>query len=220
MVGDRTSGVAMQGESITWYAFAFDGAPEAGLPVPGWTELPDEAHQVAARARRALAHARSAQVRVYRCRGIALPSETVWCDDAALIADLDASECLARFARYCAAAVQVLWTPPALVAEYIATGDPAVRPCAYQLASTCVELLAGAQKMAARVAMFALRREHAVIATREAASLSAQLLGASSTAATRLACVRQERFLASTLLAEVPRDRISRNPIPEVALAA
>jgi hypothetical protein len=203
-------------EPVTWFAFAFPGAPARGSIVGGWTDVPDEPFQVAARARIALGRAQSTRVRVYRCFGLALDRAGWWCDDAALIGDFAATACLARFARYCAATVQVLWPSPALVREYIATGSPAVRGAARDVATTCADALAGAQRIAARVAMFAAcDDERILLAAREAASLAAQLLGASSPQATELAVRRQERFLASTLLAAVPRERISRTPIPE-----
>lgn len=207
-------------EPVTWFAFAFAGAPAHGSIVGGWTDVPDEPFQVAARARIALGRAQSPVVRIYRCFGLALGEGAGWwCDDAALIGDLDATECLARFARYCAATVQVLWPAPELVREYVATGSPAVRGAAYHLAATCAGALGGAQRIAAQVAMFAACDDRILLAAREAASLAARLLGASSPQAMALAVGRQERFLASTLLAAVPRDRISKTPIPELLAA-
>jgi hypothetical protein len=211
---DRTSGV------MTWFAFAFDGAPSRGRVAPGWTDVPDEPWQAASRARIALSRAQSPVVRVYRCCGTPTTRTTrLACEDAALIGGFDATPCLARFARYCAAVVQVLWPVPELVREWIATGSPAVRVAAHHLAATCADTLAGAQRIAARIAMFAAHHDRVLLATREAASLAARLLGASSMAATELAVCRQERFLASALLASVPRDRISRSPIPDVLAA-
>lgn len=206
-------------EPVTWFAFAFPGAPAHGSIVGGWTDVPDEPFQVAPRARIALGRAQSTRMRVYRCFGLALDRAGWWCDDAALIGDFDATACLARFARYCASTVQVLWPAPALVREYIATGNPAVRGAAHHVAATCADVLGGAQRIAAQVAMFATCDDRTLLAARETARLAAQLLGASSPQATELAVKRQERFLASTLLAAVPRERISRTPIPELIAA-
>ena len=56
---------------------------------------------------------------MYRCCGVADDLGWLRCDDAVLIADVDATDHLRWFARYCASTVAALWPVPDAVRDYL-----------------------------------------------------------------------------------------------------
>jgi hypothetical protein len=197
---------------VTFYAYAFEGAPEA--PTRGWFNAPGLDHLVSTRARTALGRAVDEQVWIYRCHGTiedpARPSDTkvdrpsaranveteVWCDEAELIFDGNAGDSLWWFTMYCARSVLSKWNAPALVREYLMTGSPSLREVAHKCAWAASAELADLARLAARVAMYAAAEERPLLAAREACRLAGQIAGDRLSAVSAL----QERALASALL--------------------
>lgn len=197
---------------VTFYAYAFEGAPEA--PTRGWFQAPGLDHLVSTRARTALGRAVDEQIWIYRCHGTIAdptrPSDTradrpsslaaadadVWCDETELIFEGSAGDSLWWFTMYCARSVLSRWNPPALVREYLITGSPSLREVAHRCAWAASADLTDLARLAARIAMYAASDERPLLAAREACRLAGQIAG------DRLAAVSalQERALASALL--------------------
>jgi hypothetical protein len=181
---------------VTFYAYAFDGAPTPQVDgVRGWFTAPGVDTLLTTRARTALGRAVGEHLQIYRCHGT-LEDTDVWCDEAELIFDGDAGDSLWWFTMYCARSVLSQWTPPALVREYLVTGSPSLRSVAHKCAWAASAELSDLARLAARVAMYAASDERPLLAAREACRLAGQIAGDRLNAISAL----QERALASALL--------------------
>jgi hypothetical protein len=206
---------------VTFYAYAFEGAPRASASPPrGWFDGPGLGHGIALRARTALGRATSDRLAIFRCHGridrplLDEPSGAIVCEDVEPLFEGRAVDSLWWFTLYCARSVAHRWQPPALVREFLQAGRPALRQIAHRCAWAASLGLDGVPRLAARVAMYATSDDRATHAAREACRLAAQIGGAhagtigksgSADAGDRLRQVatHQERALASALLASV-----------------
>jgi len=180
---------------FTFYAYMFEGEPPDRRAY-GWLQSPDGT-AVSTRARGALFRAATTMAAVYRCAGALDAAGDLACERARLLARFDAGPALAAFARYCARTVLARWPAPACVHDFVAAGDPALQADAHRAAWEASWELTGAERVAARVAMYATEARALVSTVREAASLAARLAGERITQARQ----RQERVLAAELLA-------------------
>jgi hypothetical protein len=181
---------------VTFYAYAFEGAPSAYDEAPrGWFEAPAIDHLMTTRSRTALGRASDDTIQIYRCHG-ALDDREVLCDGAQLLYEGSAGDSLWWFTMYCARSVQSAWKAPVLVREYLMTGSPSLREVAHKCAWAASSELTGTARLAARVAMYAASDERPLLAAREACRLAGQIAGGRLPAVAAL----QERALASALL--------------------
>jgi hypothetical protein len=215
---------------VTFYAYAFEGAPVA--PTRGWFSAPGLDHLATTRARTALGRAVDEHVWIYRCHGTiedpSRPSDTradrpsskavaeneVSCDDSELLFEGNAGDSLWWFTMYCARSVLSKWNPPALVREYLLTGSASVREVAHKCAWAASAELTDVARLAARVAMYAASNDRALLAAREACRLAGQIAGDRLTAVSAL----QERALASALLGSTAAHRArfaTEAPLPD-----
>ncbi len=184
---------------VTFYAYAFDGAPSS--PTRNWFAAPGLDHLLSTRARTALGRAVDERLQIYRCHGTIegdnrSPDVEVACDVAELLFDGDSGDSLWWFTMYCARSVISQWTPPPLVREYLIAGSPSLREVAHKCAWAASAELSDVARLAARVAMYAASDERPLLAAREACRLAGQIAGERFTAVSAL----QERALASALL--------------------
>lgn len=184
---------------VTFYAYAFEGAPSSSAP--GWFAIPNLDHLVTMRARTALGRATGEHLEIYRCHGSIegdprTAEVDVRCEAAERIYAGDAGESLWWFTMYCARSAIAQWTPPPIVRNYLLAGSPALRDDAHRAAWAASGELADTARLAARIAMYAASDERPLLAAREACRLAGQIAG------DRLAAVSalQERALASALL--------------------
>jgi hypothetical protein len=189
---------------VTFYGYAFDGAPALTSPADGghrgWFTAPDVPHLVATRARTALGRATGERVSIYRCNGV-LEGDHVWCEDAEQLYDGDATESLWWFTLYCARSVLGKWDAPQLVREYLRTGSASLREVAHKCAWATSLELEDVPRLAARVAMYSASADRPVLAARESCRLAGQIAGDKL----RAVATTQERALASALLSAAPR---------------
>lgn len=189
---------------VTFYAYAFDGAPSSligGAATRGWFAAPGVDHLISTRARTALGRAVDEHLQIYRCHGTIegdtrSPDVEVACDIAEVIFDGNSGDSLWWFTMYCARSVISQWTPPTLVREYLIAGSPSLREVAHKCAWAASAELSDLARLAARVAMYAASDERPLLAAREACRLAGQIAGDRLTTVSAL----QERALASALL--------------------
>jgi hypothetical protein len=196
--------------AITFYAYAFEGAPI--VATRGWLVTPGTEHLVASHARTALGRAVTPRLWIYRCRG-AIDGARMRCDQTQQIFDGNVDHDLQLFARFCARSVLADWSAPAIVGEYLRTGRSSLRAAAHRCASIVSECLVGTARIAARATLYAACEDEPVVAAREACRLAAQI------GPLRVSIANQERALASALLAlaATPLREVTatwRSPVP------
>jgi hypothetical protein len=198
---------------LVFYAFAFEGAP-ARTGARGWFVAPATPHLLAPRARTALGRASSPFVEIYRCAG-QLHGRDLMCESALLLYVGDAEHELRWFALYCARSVANRWYPPALVTEFLRTGDLDLREVANARARAAVAMSDHVARMAATVAVHATSQGSAATCAREACKLATRIATLDSPDTLQQVQQNQERALSSMLLALDGRALTGEEPVHE-----
>jgi len=173
--------------AITFYAYAFEGAPI--VATRGWLVTPSTEHLVASHARTALGRAVTPRLWIYRCRG-AIDGARMRCDQTQQIFEGNVDHNLHLFARFCARSVLADWSAPAIVGEYLRTGRSSLRAAAHRCAAIVSECLVGTARIAARATYAACEDEPVVAARRRAGWLRRS---ASSASRSRIRSARSRR---------------------------